>query len=732
MIENVWKEHGLTQDEYKQIKELMGKEPNHLELALFGVMWSEHCSYKNSRAQLRKFPVEGPHVVQGPGENAGVISLGEKIGVAFKVESHNHPSAIEPYQGAATGVGGIIRDIFAMGARPIALLNSLRFGELKDEKVKSLFGGVVAGIAGYGNCIGIPTVGGEVYFHPSYKGNPLVNAMCVGLVEEDKIFKGAATGIGNAVMVVGARTGKDGIKGASFASEELSDTDPDKRPAVQVGDPFMEKLLLEACLEVLAADGVIGLQDLGAAGLTSSAAEMAGRAGSGLYIDVEQVPLREEGMEPWEIMLSESQERMLFVVAPEKVAEVERIFAKWDLSAAQIGKVTGDGNFTIKKGEQVLASVSAELLTDKAPVNIREYTEPAYFQEKKKADLSKLQNYGNWQELLLKLLASPNIASKSWVYQQYDHMVGINTVVRPGSDAAVLRLPDTEKGLALSIDCNSRYVYLDPWRGGAIAVAESARNIACSGGTPLGITNCLNFGNPEKPEIYWQFVHATDGIAEACRVLSTPVSGGNVSLYNEFDGEAIYPTPTIGMVGLLDSVEQRITSDFKASGDIVLLLGESKEEIGASEAFYILTAEDAGEVPYIDLAAEKALQQCLITGAKQGLIQSAHDCSEGGLSVALVESAIQGNLGVEIAIEGTISEAAILFGETQSRVVVTVTPEKLEKVITLAKELQVPVMQIGTVAGSEFNVTYNNKKLIQSSVAELSKPWKESLACTMK
>ena len=732
MIENVWKEHGLTQDEYKQIKELMGKEPNHLELALFGVMWSEHCSYKNSRAQLRKFPVEGPHVVQGPGENAGVISLGEKIGVAFKVESHNHPSAIEPYQGAATGVGGIIRDIFAMGARPIALLNSLRFGELKDEKVKSLFGGVVAGIAGYGNCIGIPTVGGEVYFHPSYKGNPLVNAMCVGLVEEDKIFKGAATGIGNAVMVVGARTGKDGIKGASFASEELSDTDPDKRPAVQVGDPFMEKLLLEACLEVLAADGVIGLQDLGAAGLTSSAAEMAGRAGSGLYIDVEQVPLREEGMEPWEIMLSESQERMLFVVAPEKVAEVERIFAKWDLSAAQIGKVTGDGNFTIKKGEQVLASVSAELLTDKAPVNIREYTEPAYFQEKKKADLSKLQNYGNWQELLLKLLASPNIASKSWVYQQYDHMVGINTVVRPGSDAAVLRLPDTEKGLALSIDCNSRYVYLDPWRGGAIAVAESARNIACSGGTPLGITNCLNFGNPEKPEIYWQFVHATDGIAEACRVLSTPVSGGNVSLYNEFDGEAIYPTPTIGMVGLLESVEQRVTSDFKASGDIVLLLGESKEEIGASEAFYILTAEDAGEVPYIDLAAEKALQQCLITGAKQGLIQSAHDCSEGGLSVALVESAIQGNLGVEIAIEGTISEAAILFGETQSRVVVTVTPEKLEKVITLAKELQVPVMQIGTVAGSEFNVTYNNKKLIQSSVAELSKPWKESLACTMK
>ena len=732
MIENVWKEHGLTQDEYKQIKELMGKEPNHLELALFGVMWSEHCSYKNSRAQLRKFPVEGPHVVQGPGENAGVISLGEKIGVAFKVESHNHPSAIEPYQGAATGVGGIIRDIFAMGARPIALLNSLRFGELKDEKVKSLFGGVVAGIAGYGNCIGIPTVGGEVYFHPSYKGNPLVNAMCVGLVEEDKIFKGAATGIGNAVMVVGARTGKDGIKGASFASEELSDTDPDKRPAVQVGDPFMEKLLLEACLEVLAADGVIGLQDLGAAGLTSSAAEMAGRAGSGLYIDVEQVPLREEGMEPWEIMLSESQERMLFVVAPEKVAEVERIFAKWDLSAAQIGKVTGDGNFTIKKGEQVLASVSAELLTDKAPVNIREYTEPAYFQEKKKADLSKLQNYGNWQELLLKLLASPNIASKSWVYQQYDHMVGINTVVRPGSDAAVLRLPDTEKGLALSIDCNSRYVYLDPWRGGAIAVAESARNIACSGGTPLGITNCLNFGNPEKPEIYWQFVHATDGIAEACRVLSTPVSGGNVSLYNEFDGEAIYPTPTIGMVGLLESVEQRVTSDFKASGDIVLLLGESKEEIGASESFYILTAEDAGEVPYIDLAAEKALQQCLITGAKQGLIQSAHDCSEGGLSVALVESAIQGNLGVEIAIEGTISEAAILFGETQSRVVVTVTPEKLEKVITLAKELQVPVMQIGTVAGSDFNVTYNNKKLIQSSVAELSKPWKESLACTMK
>jgi phosphoribosylformylglycinamidine synthase II len=732
-MEKVWLEHGLNESEYEQIKGLLNREPNYLELSLFGVMWSEHCSYKNSKAQLRKFPTEGPQVLQGPGENAGVVDVGDGIGIAFKLESHNHPSAIEPYQGAATGVGGIIRDIFAMGARPIALLDGLRFGELKDEKIKSLFSGVVAGIAGYGNCIGIPTVGGEVFFHPSFQGNPLVNAMCVGMLKDGKIFTGSATGIGNVVMVVGARTGKDGIKGASFASEELSDKDPDKRPAVQVGDPFMEKLLLEASLEVLQEDAVIGLQDLGAAGLTSSAAEMAGRAGSGLYIDVEKVPLREEGMEPWEIMLSESQERMLFVVKPEKVSRVLEIFEKWDLSAAAIGEVTGDGNFEIRKGNTIIASVSAELLTDKAPVNIREWKEPTYFQEKKKMDVSPLKNYGDWNGLLKKLLGTPNIASKAWIYEQYDHMVGINTVVRPGSDAAVLRLPDSKKGLALSTDCNSRYVYLDPWRGGAIAVAEAARNVACSGGKPLAITNCLNFGNPEKPEIYWQFVQATDGIAEACRQLNTPVTGGNVSLYNEYNGQAIYPTPTIGMVGNLEDVENRVQSAFMEPEDVIIVLGETLEELGASEALFLITNEDGGEVPYLDLQKEKALQEFLYEAASEKLLQSAHDCSDGGLSVAISESLFKNELGAEIHLAGQVSEAALLFGESQSRVVISVSSSNLDQVKELLARFAVPYQVAGAVTTkNELVVTYNGNELIRAAVNELSQIWKGSLPCIMK
>lgn len=732
-MEKVWLEHGLNEEEYHRIQSLVGRDPNYLELALFGVMWSEHCSYKNSKAQLRKFPTQGPQVLQGPGENAGVVDVGDNIGIAFKLESHNHPSAIEPYQGAATGVGGIIRDIFAMGARPIASLNSLRFGELTSEKVKSLFSGVVAGIGGYGNCIGIPTVGGEVFFHPSYQGNPLVNAMCVGLLKDGKIFKGAATGIGNVVMVVGARTGKDGIKGASFASEELSDKDPDKRPAVQVGDPFMEKLLLEASLEVLAADAVIGLQDLGAAGLTSSGAEMAGRAGSGLYIDVEKVPLREEGMEPWEIMLSESQERMLLVVKPEKVDTVLEIFEKWDLSAAAIGEVTGEGNFEVRKGKEIIASVSAELLTENAPVNIREWKEPAYFQEKKKMDLSPFKGYGNWNELLEKLLSSPNIASKAWVYEQYDHMVGINTVVRPGSDAAVLRLPESQKGLALSVDCNPRYVYLDPWRGGAIAVAESARNVACSGGKPLAITNCLNFGNPEKPEIYWQFVQSTDGMAEACRELDTPVTGGNVSFYNEYDGQAIYPTPTIGMVGNMENVENRITSAFKEVGDHVLLVGETLEELGASEALFLITHEDGGEVPVIDLKKEKSLHEFLYEAANKRLLQSAHDCSEGGFGVALAESAIQSGFGVQGEWEDKVSEAAMLFGESQSRAIISVSPQKLVQIEALLKQKSLFFKMIGNIqADKKLTLTYNGKKVVDQDVEKLEAQWKGSLPCLMK
>ena len=734
---NVWREHGLTEEEYAKIEALMQRKPNYLELSLFGVMWSEHCSYKNSKAQLRKFPVTGPQVVQGPGENAGVVRLDGKLCAAFKMESHNHPSAIEPYQGAATGVGGIIRDIFAMGARPVASLDSLRFGSLDDVRAKGLFRGVVAGVGGYGNCIGIPTVGGETFFHPSYHGNPLVNAMCVGLVEEDKIFKGQAAGVGNVVMLVGARTGRDGIKGASFASEELSDSDPDKRPNVQVGDPFMEKLLLEASLEVLEAGLVVGLQDLGAAGLTSSGSEMAGRAGSGLYIDLDKVPLREKSMEPWEIMLSESQERMLMVVEPSKVEEIEKVFDKWDLIASAVGEVTGDGRFTVRRGGEVLASVPAEFLTDKAPVNVRPAAEPGYFRSLKKADCSELRNYGNWTDLLKKLLASPNIASKRWVYEQYDSTIGTNTVVRPGSDAAVLRLPGSVKGMALAADCNSRYTYLDPWRGGAIAVAEAARNVAASGAKPLAITNCLNFGNPEKPEIYWQFVQATDGMAEACRAFSTPVTGGNVSFYNEYDGRAIYPTPTIGMVGLLGNVEDRVTSDFKAEGDLVALVGETLEELGASEAHFLLTGRDEGEVPFLDFEREKNLHSFLVEAAKDGLLASAHDCSEGGLAVAVAECAItdsdatrspsKGNLGVTLDWEGRASPAAALFGESQSRVVISVNPAKWQAAEALLKKRNLPHTLLGRTGGNGFSLRYNGALLIDCPLAHLARLWSDAI-----
>lgn len=726
-----WREHGLTQAEYDLIVQLMEREPNYEELSLFGVMWSEHCSYKNSRAQLKKFPTTGPQVIQGPGENAGVVSVGDGLGVAFKMESHNHPSAIEPYQGAATGVGGIIRDIFAMGARPIASLNSLRFGSLDNNRTRHLLSGVVAGIAGYGNCMGIPTVAGEVYFHPAYQGNPLVNAMCVGLVDADKIFKGSATGVGNIVMVVGARTGRDGIKGASFASEELSDSDPDKRPNVQVGDPFMEKLLLEATLEILEAGLVIGLQDLGAAGLTSSASEMAGRAGNGLYVDIDKVPLREEGMKPWEIMLSESQERMLLVVDPSKVEAIEKIFEKWDLTAAAIGMVTGDGRFTVRRGEEVLASVPAGLLTDEAPVNIRPWSEPAYYQERKKADLSATRDYGDWAGLLKKLLAWPDITSKRWIYEQYDHMVGAATVMRPGSDAALLRLPGDKKGLALSCDCNSRYVFLDPWWGGAIAVAEAARNVACTGARPLALTNCLNFGNPENPEIYWQFVQATDGLAEAAKELDTPVTGGNVSFYNEYNGLPILPTPTIGMVGLLDNLDKRIDSSFKKAGDLVAIIGTTREELGAGTAHFLLTGRDEGQVPAIDLKEARRLNDFLVAAADHGLLQSAHDCAEGGLAVTLAESALAGRIGFDLNFMAEVSPAAAFFGESQSRVVISLLPERKEAVEKLAQEYQLPLEFMGAVGGDQFRLTAGSQTLT-APLAELTDIYLNSLAQMVK
>jgi phosphoribosylformylglycinamidine synthase len=710
----------------------MGRQPNYLELALFGVMWSEHCGYKNSKAQLKKLPTTGPQVLQGPGENAGVVYLGDGLAAAFKMESHNHPSAIEPYQGAATGVGGIIRDIFAMGARPIASLNSLRFGQVDDNRVKRLLSGVVAGIGGYGNCMGIPTVGGDVYFHPSYQGNPLVNAMCLGLMKADKIYRGQAAGLGNTVMLVGARTGRDGIKGASFASEELSDQDPDKRHNVQVGDPFMEKLLLEATLEILEKDLVVGLQDLGAAGLTSSGSEMAGRAGNGLYMDLDLVPLREEGISDWEIMLSESQERMLLVVEPEKTEAIEAVFDKWDLLAVPIGKVTNDGLFTLKRKDKILASVPAEFLTEKVPIYERPFSEPAYYQQKKKADLGATRNYGNWSELLFRLLGSPNLCSRSWVYEQYDHMVGLNTVIRPGGDAALLRLPGSRRGLALSSDCNSRYVYLDPYQGGAIAVAEAALNVAVVGAKPLALTNCLNFGNPENPEIYWQFVKATDGLAAAAKALKTPVTGGNVSFYNEYDGQAIFPTPTIGMIGVIEDLEKRLTHYFKEPDDIIILIGDSKEELGASEVHYLLTGQDEGPVPTLDLVKADQLNDFLVKAAAGSLLRSAHDLAEGGLAVALAEclfapSWAEMGLGANLTLDESISTAALFFGESQSRVLISVAPKMVEATLALLTQSRLTHKIVGRVTSDRQLFISHGQEKLEASVNDLRQVWSQAL-----
>jgi phosphoribosylformylglycinamidine synthase len=720
-------EHNLTQEEHKLILELMGRQPNYLELSLFGVMWSEHCGYKNSKAQLRQLPTTGSQVLQGPGENAGVVYLGDGLAAAFKMESHNHPSAIEPYQGAATGVGGIIRDIFAMGARPVASLNSLRFGDLADNRVKRLLNGVVAGIGGYGNCMGIPTVGGDVYFHPSYRGNPLVNALCLGLMKADKIYRGRAAGVGNIVMLVGARTGRDGIKGASFASEELSDQDHDKRPNVQVGDPFMEKLLMEATLEILEKDLVVGLQDLGAAGLTSSGAEMAGRAGSGLYMDLDLVPLREEGLLDWEIMLSESQERMLLVVEPEKAKAIEAIFDKWDLLAVPIGKVTDDGNFTLRRKDKILAQVPAEYLTDKVPVYERPFSEPKYYGEAKKASLDVTRNYGDWPGLLTRLMACPNVCSRKWVYQQYDYMVGLNTVIGPGGDSALLRLPGSRRGLAISSDCNSRYVYLDPFLGGAIAVAEAALNVAVVGAKPLALTNCLNFGNPENPEIYWQFVKATDGLAAAAKALDTPVTGGNVSFYNEYDGQAIFPTPTIGMIGVLENLDHRVSHYFKAPGHLVYLIGQSKEELGASEAHYLLTGKDEGPVPGLDLGLAANLNAFLVEAAAMSVLASAHDLSEGGMAVAVAECCLPLGLGANLTCLEEISTAAMFFGETQSRVLVSLDQLNVQLLLRLLAQYRLPYQMLGLVSPEPLISLRHGKERLEANVTELRQAWSEAL-----
>ncbi len=720
------KSHGLTSEEYGNILKILGREPNLLELGIFSVMWSEHCSYKSSRAHLKNFPTEGPHVLQGPGENAGVIDIGDGLAVAFKMESHNHPSFIEPYQGAATGVGGIMRDVFTMGARPVANLNSLRFGNLDLPKHKFLLKGVAAGIAGYGNCMGVPTIGGETYFDDCYNGNILVNAFTLGVVKSDKIFLGFASGVGNPVIYVGSKTGRDGIHGATMASEEFSEGSEEKRPTVQVGDPFTEKLLLEACLELMKTDYIVGIQDMGAAGLTSSSFEMASRAGTGIEMNLDNVPRREEGMTPYEIMLSESQERMLMVVKQGCEAKVKEIFDKWDLDCAVVGKVTDDGIMRLKEHGVSVAELPIEPLAEGAPLYHRPFSRPDSMDELNRLDLSEVKIPTDLGRVLLHLLDSPNIGSRRWIYEQYDHMVRTDSVVLPGSDAAVIRLKGTKKGVAMTVNCNSRYCYLDPHLGGMIAVAENARNLVCSGAKPMAVTDCLNFGNPEKPEIMWQFAEAVKGISDACRAFETPVVSGNVSLYNETKGEAIYPTPSVAMVGLLEDVDLHCTQYFKNSGDVIVLLGKNREDLGGSEYLKLVHNLVKGNPPLLDLELEKSVQKTCFEAIGMGIVESAHDCAEGGLAVALAEGCISGEerIGASIELDDSgIRRDALLFGESQSRIVLTVNKANVDKLEEVACKNGTPLEVIGEVGGDYLLID----DLIQAGIDELHDAWHNAL-----
>ncbi|MBD0383330.1 phosphoribosylformylglycinamidine synthase subunit PurL [Paenibacillus sedimenti] len=729
--QKIYKQMGVTDDEYAKICGFLGRNPNYVEIGVFSVMWSEHCSYKNSKPVLRKFPTTGPRVLMGPGEGAGIVDIGDNQAVVFKIESHNHPSAIEPYQGAATGVGGIIRDIFSMGARPVALLNSLRFGKLQNDRVKYLFEHVVSGIAGYGNCIGIPTVGGEVMFDESYEGNPLVNAMCVGLIDHDKIQRGVAKGVGNPVFYVGPATGRDGIHGATFASEELTAESEAKRPAVQVGDPFMEKLVLEACLELINSGIVLGIQDMGAAGLTCSSAEMASKAGNGMELYLDEVPQREEGMTAYEMMLSESQERMLFVVEPKHEAQAKGIFERWGLHCAKVGKVTDDGRLRLIHHGEVVGDMPVGALVDECPVYNKPSKVPAYYEANASIDTTRYPEVTDLTDALKQVLASPTVANKEWVYNQYDYMVRTDTAVRPGSDAAVVTIRGTRKGLAMTTDCNGRYVYLDPEVGGRIAVSEAARNVVCSGAEPLAVTDNLNFGSPDKPEIFWQLEKATDGMAEACRVLDAPVIGGNVSLYNENAKGAIYPTPVIGMVGLVHDIDHITTQSFKNEGDIIILLGETKAELGGSEFQYVVHGVTEGRPPELDLAVEKRLQGAVLKAIQEGLVASAHDLSEGGLAVALAESSISGRLGAQVAVKTELRADFALFSESQSRILLTAAPDKADALKHWIASQGVPYQEIGTVTGTELNISVNGEQRIQSPVSELEKVWKDAIPCLM-
>ncbi len=725
------KDHGLTGEEYRRILDLIGRTPNFTELGIFSVMWSEHCSYKSSRPFLKNLPTEGPSVLQGPGENAGVIDIGDGFAVVFKIESHNHPSFIEPHQGAATGVGGIMRDIFTMGARPIALLDSLRFGGMEDPRTRFLLNGVVDGISSYGNCTGVPTVGGEVYFDSCYNGNILVNAFCLGLAKSDGIFLAKAGGVGNRILYVGSKTGRDGIHGASLlASSEFDETTEEKRPTVQVGDPFTEKLLIEACLEIMEFNWVVGVQDMGAAGLTSSSFEMAHRSKAGVRMDLSKVPLREEGMTPYEILLSESQERMLFVIEPGHEGEAIAILEKWGLDAAIIGEVIDEPGVRIQFDGKEVVNLPTFPVVDGALDLKRETERPKYLDKVDQLNLTELPEPSRGDKAFLKLLACPNIASKEWVYEQYDHMVRLNTLVFPGSDAAVLRIKGTKKAVAISVDCNSRFCYLDPYEGAAIAVAEGCRNVTCSGAKPIGLTNCLNFGNPEKPEIMWQFEQAVQGMGDACLYFDIPVVSGNVSLYNETKGEAIFPTPIVAVVGLIEDQTKIMTQGFKKPGHCIGLIGFTMEELGGSEYLKVLFDKTEGKPPVLDRKNEKQVQEFCLELIQKGLIQSAHDCSEGGLAIAVAEScfaAPEEALGAKLELESTLRGDTLLFGESQSRIVISFPEELTEQIENLALSYHVDFSLIGVTGGSQFTVSINGQEYIKQEIESIKNIWKTSL-----
>jgi phosphoribosylformylglycinamidine synthase len=730
----VVKQHGLTPEEFERIKKILGREPNFTELGIFSVMWSEHCSYKNSRKELKKFPTSGPNILVKAGEeNAGVVDIGDGWAVAFKMESHNHPSAIEPFQGAATGVGGIIRDIFTMGARPEFCLNSLRFGPITEncsggrvgragdtpatteDRQKQIaanrrsFTSVVSGIAHYGNCVGIPTIGGEIYFDESFEGNPLVNVFCLGVLRHEQLARGAARGVGNPVFYVGAETGRDGLAGAAFASRELTEESKEDRPAVQVGDPFKEKLLLEACLELLANDAVAGIQDMGAAGLTCSTCETASRGGSGIEIDLAKVPKREPGMTPYEILLSESQERMLIIAKRDKEQIVREIFNKWDVPWAEIGRVTDDGMMRVRNNGSVAAEIPAKPLAEEAPLYTREATKPTADHADKTDLIHKLSasSAKSAVESLRQLLRDPTIASKNWVYRQYDHTVRTGTIVKPGSDAAVFFVRYANKILAATTDCNSLYCALDPREGGKIAVAEAARNLTSSGARPLAVTDCLNFGNPYKPENFWQLREAVEGIAEACRAFGTPITGGNVSLYNESPAGVVDPTPAVGMVGLIDDEKHITTQWFKNEGDAIILIGKIGHELGGSRYLKVCHGLKIGPPPHVDLTHEIKIQNAARDLIRKGIVKSAHDCSEGGLGVALAECCLnsQQRFGAEICVEaGDTPAATVLFNESQSRIVISVASENLDRTLSMLREQQLSFQQLGRVGGNELRI----------------------------